>query len=437
MFFSGRSGKAKSATAVVNRDTHIVDSIRKYIAMIEFDVEGYIVDANDIFLSAMGYTLDEIKGEHHRIFCAKKDAESAAYRQHWKDLANGIKKDGTFYRYKKDGSLIILEATYFPIYEEGKVTGFIKIASDVTNQHIESQRMADVFTALNKTYAMIEFTNDGTVTFANNNFLNVLGYTAEEVVGQHHRIFCFDDFYQQHPDFWQQLSNSRAYSGRFRRKTKYGEEVWIQASYCPIVNADGKVYRIVKFAVDITEDVEHEQTVKDAAHIAYSTAVETAQVAEQGNENLQRCVQLADYMNDTVISAIEKLNQLVTLSDDVSNIVNTISGIAEQTNLLALNAAIEAARAGEQGRGFAVVADEVRQLATRTSTSTGNINKVVQQNLKLTNEIVETIQGVSSVASDTNSKIAEVSAIMNEIHKGADDVSGAVENLQLNNNSNI
>lgn len=433
MFFSGRSDKAKSATPGVNRDTHIVESIRKYVATIEFDVNGYIIDANDIFLSTMGYTLDEIVGQHHRIFCSQTDVNSAAYRQHWQDLAKGIKKDGTFYRYKKDGSLIIIEATYFPIYEDGQVTGFMKIASDVTKQHAESQRTTDVFTALNKTYAMIEFTNDGIVTFANHNFLNVLGYKAEEVIGQHHRIFCFDDFYQQNPDFWQQLGNSRVYSGRFRRKTKYGEEVWIQASYCPILNADGKVYRIVKFAVDITEDVNHEQTVKDAAHIAYSTAVETAQVAEQGNENLQLCVRLADHMDETVISAIEKLNQLVSLSDDVSNIVNTISGIAEQTNLLALNAAIEAARAGEQGRGFAVVADEVRQLATRTSTSTGNINKVVQQNMKLTNEIVETIRGVSSVASDTNDKIAEVSAIMNEIHKGADDVSNAVENLQLNN----
>ncbi|MFM2478564.1 methyl-accepting chemotaxis protein [Celerinatantimonas sp. MCCC 1A17872] len=433
MFFNKRSDKSKSDTPIVNRDSQIIDSIQKYVATIEFDIDGNVVDANDLFLSAMGYTLDEIKGKHHRMFCSQKDANSAAYRQHWQDLARGLKKEGTFYRYKKDGSLIIIEATYFPIFEGNKVTGFMKIASDVTSQHVESQRIADAFTALNKTYAVIEFTNDGTVTFANNNFLNTLGYTADEVVGKHHRMFCFDEFYEQHPDFWQQLAKSRAYSGRFRRKSKYGDEVWIQASYCPVLNTDGEVYRIVKFAVDITEDVHHEQIVRDAANIAYSTAVETAQVADQGNDNLQRCVQLADYMDETVISAIEKLNQLVTLSDDVSNIVNTISSIAEQTNLLALNAAIEAARAGEQGRGFAVVADEVRHLASRTSGSTESINKVVQQNLKLTNEIVETIRGLSSVASDTNDKIDEVSAIMNEIHKGADDVSRAVENLKLNN----
>ncbi|MFM2479724.1 PAS domain S-box protein [Celerinatantimonas sp. MCCC 1A17872] len=434
MFFNKRSAESNSDRSIVNRNTQIIDSIRKYVATIEFDIDGNIVDANDLFLSAMGYTLDEIKGKHHRIFCSEKDINSVAYRQHWQDLAKGIKKDGTFYRYKKDGSLIIIEATYFPIYEGDRVTGFMKIASDVTKQHVESQRIADVFTALNKTYAMIEFTNDGTVTFANNNFLNTLGYKADEVVGKHHRMFCFDEFYEQHPDFWQQLAKSRVYTGRFRRKSKYGDEVWIQASYCPILNAEGKVYRIIKFAVDITEDVHHEQTVKDAAHIAYSTAVETAQVADQGNANLQQCVQLANYMDTTIIDAIEKLNQLATLSDDVSNIVDTISSIAEQTNLLALNAAIEAARAAEHGRGFAVVADEVRQLATRTSKSTGDINKVVQQNLKLTSEIVETIRGVSSVASDTNDKISEVSAIMNEIHKGADDVSSAVENLKLNNN---
>lgn len=175
----------------------------------------------------------------------------------------------------------------------------------------------------------------------------------------------------------------------------------------------------------------HEQVVKDAAHIAYSTAVETAQVAEQGNRDLQTCGTLADRMNDTVVSAIDKLNHLVTLSADVSNIVQTITAIAEQTNLLALNAAIEAARAGERGRGFAVVADEVRQLATRTGSSTDEIRVVVQKNIELTDDIVQTIDGVSSTAKETNDKISEVSAIMDEIHKGADDVSGAVGNLQL------
>lgn len=430
MFFRRQADKVVQQETALT-DSNIVQALRRNIAMISFKPDGTIIEANDLFLTAMGYALDEIKGKHHRIFCDEKEVNSQAYRQHWADLARGVKKEGTFFRYKKDGSIIVIEATYFPVYTDNEVTEVIKIASDVTSQHVAAQRTADVYAAIDKTYAVIEFEPDGTITFANNNFLNALEYQLNEVQGRHHRMFCFDDFYEANPNFWSNLANSRVYSGRFRRKTKSGQEVWIQATYCPVVNKEGTVDRIVKFAVDITADVHQEQTVKDAAHVAYSTAVETAQVAEQGNHDLRTCVELSNTMETAVIASIEKLERLKTLSADVSSIVDTISSIAEQTNLLALNAAIEAARAGEQGRGFAVVADEVRNLATRTTSATSDINTVVKENVGLTNDVVEVIGGVSNVAQETNDKIEEVSSIMDEIYKGAEDVSNAVGNLQL------
>lgn len=430
MFFRRQADKVVQQETALT-DSNIVQALRRNIAMISFKPDGTIIEANDLFLTAMGYALDEIKGKHHRIFCDEKEVNSQAYRQHWADLARGVKKEGTFFRYKKDGSIIVIEATYFPVYTDNEVTEVIKLASDVTSQHVAAQRTADVYAAIDKTYAVIEFEPDGTITFANDNFLNALEYQLNEVQGRHHRMFCFDDFYEENPNFWSHLASSRVYSGRFRRKTKSGQEVWIQATYCPVVNKEGTVYRIVKFAVDITADVHQEQTVKDAAHVAYSTAVETAQVAEQGNHDLRTCVELSNTMETAVIASIEKLERLKTLSADVSSIVDTISSIAEQTNLLALNAAIEAARAGEQGRGFAVVADEVRNLATRTTSATSDINTVVKENVGLTNDVVEVIGGVSNVAQETNDKIEEVSSIMDEIYKGAEDVSNAVGNLQL------
>nr|WP_228140355.1 methyl-accepting chemotaxis protein [Moritella sp. JT01] len=173
-----------------------------------------------------------------------------------------------------------------------------------------------------------------------------------------------------------------------------------------------------------------ELEISDAANIAYSTAVETSQVALEGSKVLHDSVELSNKMLGSINLSIQQVEELGVLSKDVSEIVKTISGIAAQTNLLALNAAIEAARAGEQGRGFAVVADEVRQLASRTSASTEEINLVVSKNLILTNDVTDSMTKIGSVADETNLKITEVSSIMNEIYEGAESVSTAVNSFK-------
>ncbi|WP_337909957.1 methyl-accepting chemotaxis protein, partial [Vibrio cholerae] len=288
----------------------------------------------------------------------------------------------------------------------------------------------DVLRAVNDNFAVIEFQPDGTILRANKNFLNTVGYSLEEIKGKHHRIFCYDDFYHENPDFWKELASGDAKTGRFLRKDCHGSQVWIQASYSPIRDENERVYKIVKFATDITDDVMREQQISDAANIAYSTAVETSQVAQQGNNVLKDSVKLADIMVGNISQSLAQIEQLVTLSKDVSEIVKTISSIADQTNLLALNAAIEAARAGEQGRGFAVVADEVRQLASRTSKSTEEINQVVNKNLALTETVTSSIAQVSKIANETNDRIVEVSTIMEQIYQGAENVSSAVNQLK-------
>lgn len=414
--------------------TQILESIKNCVAVIEFDVEGIIVDANAIFLGAMGYSdVEQIKGRHHKIFCSEREVSSSEYQQHWSELASGISKSGTFRRYNKSGELVVIEATYFPIKKSGKVTGIMKIASDVTNSYLDFERISDISIALNKVYAVIEFTPDGTIINANDNFITALGYPLEEIKGKHHRMFCDEEFYTDNPDFWRELGKGNANCGRFKRIGKNRSEIWIQASYCPIKDRKGQVYKVVKFAVDVTNLVEQEKVVADAAYIAYSTAVETAQVADRGNAALSNCVHLSDNMKSSMQSSLSKLQTLGSLADEVSNIVKTIGGIADQTNLLALNAAIEAARAGEQGRGFAVVADEVRQLATRTSNSTNEISNVVSKNVALTEDVMKTIDSASQIATETNNHITEVSSIMDDIHKGAEDVSRAVSELQLKN----
>lgn len=427
-------GSKKSASPIersTSHDTSVVQAINNNIATIEFDCAGNIRRANPLFLFAVGYSAAEIEGKHHRMFCSQEEAASAEYKAFWQDIASGKTKSGVFTRYKKDGNRIILEATYFPLKENGKVVGAMKIAADITDRYKKNERQQALVTALDKTYAEIEFEIDGTIITANNNFLNAMGYSLEEIAGKHHRMFCFDEFYRDNPHFWEDLAKGHAASGRFCRRNKYGDEVWIQASYCPIFNRLGKVYKVVKFAVDTTKAVQREHAINEIANHACSTAMETSQVAEQGNRELKANVELADKMNTQMQFSISELDKLKKLSEEVSEIVKTISGIAEQTNLLALNAAIEAARAGEKGRGFAVVADEVRQLATRTTDATGQIDSVVKQNVKLTGDVAEAIRQVSEIAEESHTHVSQVSGIMDEIYKGAEEVSNAISNLNL------
>jgi len=408
----------------------LINSIQSSVATIQFDNKGIIEEVNDSFLSVVGYEKAELIGKHHQIFCDDDYIQSADYKNFWQQLSQGKQKSGTFKRLTKSKQKVWLEASYFPITnKDNKVTGILKIATDVTQSYNKMRDLEAAFSALNRSMAIIEFTPDGQILKANDNFLSVVGYTSEQVVGKHHRIFCFDQFYEENPHFWSDISSGRFFSDQFVRKTAAGQSVWLEASYNPVFDDEGKVVKVIKFASDITQRIEHNDRVMRAAEMSFSTAEETSQIAKNGVELLNTSVEMSNTILQDVSDTSANIEQLNKESKNIENIVSTINDIAEQTNLLALNAAIEAARAGDQGRGFAVVADEVRKLASRTSESTEEIKEVVKQNRKLTHDVTQRMDSVKQRALDSNEQLTAVSSVMTEILHGAEDVSRTVSSL--------
>lgn len=430
MFFKTAKKNELGMSKNLDINSDIIESMKRFCPVITFTPDGEIEDANSLFLTAIGYSLEEIKGKHHSTLCSPNEVNSADYKSFWPTLARGESHAGKFLRRRKDGSDLWIEATYFPVFSDNKVVKVFKIAADITEAYEKNLAQSFLLNAIDKSNAIIEFTPDGKVLYANANFAQALGYNnAKELPGKHHKEFCFDEFYQKNPTFWQDLSGGEVKAGLFKRQRRDGEIVWIEATYNPVLNNEGKVIKVVKVATDITERVNKQLSIQRAAEVAHSTSVETAQVSERGAIILKETVANSERIVEDVKASSDLIEDLNHQSTEISKIVDTIGSIADQTNLLALNAAIEAARAGEHGRGFAVVADEVRTLAARTSQSTDEVNSMVNKNTQLVAQAKDSMVKVSAQVQTSSENIYEASGIIDEILKGAEHVSHVVGDL--------
>ncbi|PXV74716.1 PAS domain-containing methyl-accepting chemotaxis protein [Pantoea sp. PNA 03-3] len=428
MFSLMRLLRGKNARSASD-DQNNIQAIQACSGWIEFTPEGIILTANPAFLAVTGYQLSEITGQHHRLFCKPDFVRSREYALFWETLASGQSFSGIFERYRKDNSLLYLSANYFPVKDKhGTVKKIIKIANDITDRHEELTHKEAIITALNNTMAMIEFTPQGEVINANKNFLTLMEYDLAAIQGKHHRLFCFDAFYKENPDFWHRIQQGRAFTGRFERVTASGKRVWLEANYNPVRDASGHVYKVIKLASDITERV---VTAQDVADIAMTTSEKTSHITVNANDVLSQTVRNAESMASQVAAAAGISDKLNYSAKDIKEIVSTIHNIAGQTNILALNAAIEAARAGEAGRGFAVVAEEVRRLAASTSQATQKISKVVEENASLIGDMHQQLDGINSFLTTENDKITHLSDNIQEIFSGVNEFVTVIHRLKV------
>ncbi|KAF0861803.1 PAS domain-containing protein [Pseudomonas sp. LD120] len=396
---------------------------------IELDDQGTILRVNPPFAQTLerdarqlcGQPLDSIVSHHPQAVEQQRALKAA--------LARNEPYVGQLRLQRSDERDAWLQICVQPIHDStGKLDHYSLICTDQTASVESACEHENLMAALLRSTAVIEFDLQGRVLTANPRFLACMGYRLDEVMGQKHRLFCEPQEYEgpSYQDFWARLNAGEYVADRFKRVDSQGRVVWLDASYNPVLNASGQLYKVVKFATVITDQVNQERSVAEAANMAYSISRQTDTSAQRGSavvtETLDVMRDLAKCMQDAG-DGIEALNEQSLV---IGSIVKTISGIAEQTNLLALNAAIEAARAGEQGRGFAVVADEVRQLASRTSNATDEIVGVVRQNQDMARSAVELMAEGRQQAEQGLTLAAEAGTVIVEIQDGAQKVVGAV-----------
>ncbi|HWZ39605.1 MAG TPA: PAS domain-containing methyl-accepting chemotaxis protein [Bradyrhizobium sp.] len=435
------SGKAvkviKFASEITSRkirsmeDAGKIAAIGRAQAVIEFNLDGTVITANENFLGALGYSLSEIQGKHHSMFVAPSEREGSAYREFWAVLNRGEFRSGEYKRFGKGGKEVWILASYNPILDDaGKPFKVVKFASDVTAEKLKAADFAGQIEAIGKSQAVIEFNMDGIVLNANKNFLATLGYSLSEIQGKHHQMFVPAEAHgsTQYRDFWKALNRGEFQSGEYKRVGKGAREVWIQASYNPINDLNGKPYKVVKYASDVTAQVVarmKSEKVRDMMESVAAGAEELNASVREISEAMSKSKETANEAVGRVESADQQAQRLSEAAESMRSIVQLIGDITGQINLLALNATIESARAGEAGRGFAVVAAEVKNLANQAKQATdkieqeiGNLNAISGDVVSALETIRKAIQSVNEYVTSTAAAVEEQSAVTSEMSTG-------------------
>jgi methyl-accepting chemotaxis protein len=407
----------------------ISTALNRVQAVIEFDLNGIILHANENFLKTLGYTLDEVRGQHHRMFCAPGYADSIAYRQFWEKLGRGEFDHGEYQRVGRGGREVWINASYNPVLDAtGKPYKVIKFATDITASRQQNAEYEGKVRAVDRAQAVIEFDLSGHVLFANQNFLDTLGYRLDEIQGKHHRMFC-DDAYSataEYRDFWAKLNRGEFDAGRYKRVGKGGRSVWIQATYNPIFDGAGRLHKVIKFATDVTAQVELEGEVRRRAESDQRKVEALLKVVNQaaagdltgaieiaGNEPIDQLAtgikRMMDDLRAVIGKVVDSVGGFSASSQDIAGRANTVASGAQLLGATVeeMNASIEELTASinsiaDNSRSADNLAKDTQQEAERGAKAIARSIESMELINKSSEDISEIIKVIGEIASQTN-----------------------------------
>jgi methyl-accepting chemotaxis protein len=461
-----------------------VEAIENAVAVVELGLDGTIQRANANFLRVMGYAAHEVEGQHHSLFVDPAHARSAEYQRLWDDLRSGRPLVAEVERLGRGRRRLWIQANYCPVRDaSGRVTRIVKIAADVTARRLRAADQESQLEALGRSLAVIEFDLDGTILEANDNFTRAMGYSLDEIRGRKHAMFVEPAHARsaEYQRFWDDLRAGEFKSAEFRRLGRGGREVWIQATYNPVLGIDGTPTKVVKFATDITEVkrrtaaevsarlAEASTTLLHAANqvsagatqtVSQSTAVASAAEQMRGNvasvaaaseelafsireiaRNSSDSARTARNARELASSASTTITALSSNAAAIGEVTHAIQTIAQHTSILALNASIEAARAGDAGKGFMVVANEVKELARQTDRATAEIARHITsiqsdtaKSVESISSVVQVVERIDGYASSIAAAVEEQAATVRDVARHATEVATAVASVVDNIN---
>jgi methyl-accepting chemotaxis protein len=408
---------------LARKQTSQLAAIDRTQAMIEFTLDGFILDANENFLKTVGYSLNEIKGQHHSMFVDPTYKNSVEYRMFWEKLGRGEYDSGQYKRVAKGGKDIWILGSYNPILDQsGKAFRVIKYATDVTAEVVKNADFSGQLDAISKAQAVIEFSLDGKILRANDNFLNTLGYTANEVAGQHHSMFV-EPAYRNSPEyrmFWDKLGRGEYDAGQYKRIGKGGREVWIQASYNPIMGPDGKAVKVVKYATDITAQVKASEALQAAVR-------QTQDVVSAAKENdLRHRVPLEG-----------KSGEIAELCGGVNSLLDTVSSVIGEVAEVSRTLSTAANEIATGNTDLSQRTEEQAASLEETAASMEELTNTVRQNAENAQQANKLASSASEVAVKGGSVVAEVVQTMDGITQASRkiaDIIGVIDEIAFQTN---